>query len=449
MYSALVQGNDGDLYGNAPFGGVGDPSICILNIGGCGTLFKITTSGKLSVVYTFCTEGNGCPNGAGPFGLVQASDGNFYGTAGAGGTLNNPYCIDNSVGCGTIFKVTPGGELTTLYNFCSEAGCSDGRGAVPLVQATDGNFYGATYGGSCYQGNYCSIIFKLSVGLPPFVKLLPDSGSVGLSLKILGTDLAGTTSVSFNGDPAEFEIISPTEIEATVPIGATTGKVTVVTPGGTLVSNVAFRVTAGFGGITTLVSSTPNPSNFGQPVTFTATFTSQSGATPTGTVTFSCGGTKLGVSPLNSSGVATLTTSALAVGTHRIAAVYGGDSNYPPITSTVLDQLVQGAILQLSTTRLNFGEETVGFQSAAQEVTLKNAGNVASAVRVEITGANPFNFAQTTNCSPSIAANGSCVILVLFQPLSAGARTGALSISDSAPNSPQKVWLSGVGVQSK
>jgi uncharacterized protein (TIGR03437 family) len=74
------------------------------------------------------------------------------------------------------------------------------------------------------------------------VKTLPHSGQVGAAIRILGTDLTGATSVSFNGTLAAFNVVSPTEITTTVPAGATTGKIQVTTPGGTLSSNVPFRV---------------------------------------------------------------------------------------------------------------------------------------------------------------------------------------------------------------
>jgi hypothetical protein len=85
-------------------------------------------------------------------------------------------------------------------------------------------------------------VFSLSVGLSPFVKTQPTSGKVGMTVKILGTDLAGTTSVSFNGAAAVFEVVSSSEITATVPVGATTGTVQLITPNPTPSSNVLFRV---------------------------------------------------------------------------------------------------------------------------------------------------------------------------------------------------------------
>jgi uncharacterized repeat protein (TIGR03803 family) len=77
-------------------------------------------------------------------GLTLGSDGNFYGTTLEGGAHNNSMCSSNS-GCGTVFKITPAGKLTTLYNFCAQSNCVDG--ATPwanLILGSDGNFYGTT-----------------------------------------------------------------------------------------------------------------------------------------------------------------------------------------------------------------------------------------------------------------------------------------------------------------
>lgn len=115
----LIQGSDGNFYGTTYAGGST----------GAGTIFKFTAAGTLTTLYTFASDG------APVAGLVQGSDGNFYGTAsGQGGT-----------GHGNVFKITPGGVLTTLYSF---TGAADGGNPVGgLVQATDGNFYGTTSGG--------------------------------------------------------------------------------------------------------------------------------------------------------------------------------------------------------------------------------------------------------------------------------------------------------------
>ena len=88
----------------------------------------------------------------------------------------------------------------------------------------------------------CGTVFSLSVGLGPFVETQPTCAKAGAAVKILGTNLTGATGVSFNGAAATFKVVSSSEITTTVPTGATTGKVKVTTPHGTLFSNKIFRV---------------------------------------------------------------------------------------------------------------------------------------------------------------------------------------------------------------
>src|ERR1022692_2487930 len=184
-YAGLVQAANGDLYGTTRYGG-GPPR------NNSGTVFKIPLGGTLTTLYSFCSQTN-CTDGEAPVaGLVQAADGDLYGTTNTGG----------AIGLGTVFKITPRGTLTTLYSFCSQSGCTDG--AFPeagLVQDTNGDFYGTTFEGGSNDGG---TVFRLSVGLGPFVKIRPPYGKVGAAVKILGTDLTGATSVSFNGTAAVF-----------------------------------------------------------------------------------------------------------------------------------------------------------------------------------------------------------------------------------------------------
>jgi uncharacterized repeat protein (TIGR03803 family) len=218
----LVQATNGYLYGTTNSGGAYDE----------GSVYKITPNGTLTTLYSFCAEQN-CSDGGKPMaGLVQATDGNLYGTTTWGG-LYGPGSV------GTIFQITPEGTLTTIYNFC---GCGDG--AYPqagLIQGTDGNLYGTTSDAGPGEPGY-GTVFKLSIGLGPFVETRPTIGVVGEVVSIVGYGLKGATSVTFNDIPATMLYDAPTVIYAKVPAGAMTGKVQVVTPSGTLTSNVAFEV---------------------------------------------------------------------------------------------------------------------------------------------------------------------------------------------------------------
>jgi uncharacterized repeat protein (TIGR03803 family) len=149
--AALVQGANGIFYGTTTFGGANG---CDGELG-CGTVFSLTAGGKLTTLYSFCSQGGSrCPDGSTPTsGLVQGTDGDFYGTTYDGGVN----------GYGTVFKITPGGALATLYSFDNTDGAQPHAG---LIQAADGKFYGTTYeGGPNSCGIYqCGTIFTITVG---------------------------------------------------------------------------------------------------------------------------------------------------------------------------------------------------------------------------------------------------------------------------------------------
>ena len=124
-HGGLLQSTSGDFYGATAAGGGAD----------LGTIFRITSTGSVTILHAFA---GGSSDGADPeAALIQGTDGNFYGTTAAGGAAN----------LGTVFRMTPGGSVTILHAF---AGGNDGASPVAaLLQATDGNFYGTTTAGGC------------------------------------------------------------------------------------------------------------------------------------------------------------------------------------------------------------------------------------------------------------------------------------------------------------
>ena len=275
-YFPPIQGIDGNFYGATAQGGTG---------GGVGTVYELTAAGSYKVLQSFCAD-SGCQTGWPPTTIVQDATGNFFGTAQTGGSTlegtifeitskhrflvlhgfadstggnsdvgltlandGNLYGLTLNPGTdgggGTLFEITPTGVFSQLYTF---ANCSvNGYIPVsPLVQGTNGILYGTTlFGGDDTSGG-CSgdgTIFSLTNDLSPLVKTVPVAGKVGKQVIILGNGLTGSTKVTFNGKSAAFTIVSDTYIKATVPSGATTGTVSVVTPTRTLNSNPQFVVT--------------------------------------------------------------------------------------------------------------------------------------------------------------------------------------------------------------
>lgn len=257
-YAPLVQGTDFFFYGVATNRGAY----------GSGTIYRVSASGDFKVLYNF--DG---PHGALPLsGLIQASDGNFYGVTFEGGA--------NDVGA--LFRMTPDYTIRVLHDFddINDGGFANGG----LVQATDGNLYGTNdsklfrlnkqgnfeilhsftkstgispydtltqhtngllYGTTLQGGtgnNNDGVFYSLDVGLKPFVTYLPTYGRVGASVEILGQGFSADSKVYFNGAPATFNLVYSTYLRATVPDGATTGRIAVTTANGTLISNKIFIV---------------------------------------------------------------------------------------------------------------------------------------------------------------------------------------------------------------
>jgi uncharacterized repeat protein (TIGR03803 family) len=213
--AAMVQMN-GYLLG-ATFGGGSK---------GGGTIFKMTPTGVVTVVHEF--DKTNPVEGWGPNTLIRASDGKVYGTTLFGG----PRLPGEG---GTLFRISGDGKFEVLHNFFEP----DGYHSNGLRQHTNGIFYGSTGEGGYFHDG---VLFRFDMGLQPFVALESTLGSPGSSVGVLGSGFNSTTQVSFNGTPANFQILADTYLVTTVPQGASTGYIKVVTGGGTLKSDRMFTI---------------------------------------------------------------------------------------------------------------------------------------------------------------------------------------------------------------
>jgi uncharacterized repeat protein (TIGR03803 family) len=330
----LIQGSDGNFWGMG--------NGWIISDGG---VFKISSAGKETLVYTF----KGSTDGQNPYtNLIQGSDGNYYGTTqGSGGSA-----------IGTVFKLTPTGVETVLYNFpdqtqgafprlpltqgsdgllygiatdCAGGGCGQAglfdittKGVYsnlylypiiggnnnelplsPLLLSTNGTLYGVTEQGGTHQNGS---FYSLSTTYSPFISLVSISGKEGAKVGILGQGFTSASVVKFGGTAATTKTLTgSTFIMATVPAGALTGTVTVTTGTKTLTAPKQFKVTP------TLVSFSPPSGPVGTVVTITGT-----GLTQATKVTFnqvSAGFTVNSDTQITATVPATATTGKIAVTT--------------------------------------------------------------------------------------------------------------------------------------
>jgi uncharacterized repeat protein (TIGR03803 family) len=179
--AGLIQGSDGNFYGTTSGGGTN----------GAGTVFKITPGGVVTLLHSFNISGDGrVPNAP----LMLASDGNFYGTTTAGGT-GTPLGV-----YGTVFKISPSGAFTLLHTFTGTGNDGNQPNYAALIQGADGNLYGTTArGGTSNNGT----IFKVTLAgtVSTVYSFSVTDGATPLGGMILGKDgnLYGTTSAGGSG----------------------------------------------------------------------------------------------------------------------------------------------------------------------------------------------------------------------------------------------------------
>ena len=223
---ALVEASDGNLYGTCYAGGAN----------GVGTAFRISKSGSLQKIYDFTTVAGNV--GYSPrAGLIEASDGNLYGTASEGG----------AVGQGTIYQLTLSGSATQVASFDPPVTGSSPLDAV--LQGSDGRLYvtlqnngGSNPDGVQDQGAISVVNDFLPPPPPSILGFSPTKGAAGAKVTVQGSAFVGATAVAFNGTSATFTVNGSGFITAIVPAGATTGPITVTTRGGKATSKKSFTV---------------------------------------------------------------------------------------------------------------------------------------------------------------------------------------------------------------
>lgn len=260
---------------------------------GYGTVFELSSSGQETVLHSFA---GGTADGCYPIGTPAVDkEGNLYGTTNQCGSSNS----------GTVWKLSKKGTETILHSFVGSDGAYPYAGVIRVAK---GNLYGTTQQGGAYG---YGAVYELN-----------KKGALTVLHSFVGTD----------GALPQAPLIQDAE-------GNFYGT---AFNGGAYGYGTVFKVTPP-AATTAALTSSPNPSTYGQAVIFTATITSELGAPPDGeTVSFLKGKAVLGTGTL-SAGAATFTTSTLKVGTATVKAVYGGDSNLLGSTSKPVEQVVEKA----------------------------------------------------------------------------------------------------------
>ena len=385
--AAPVFDSTGNLYGTTSNGGPNN---------GWGTVWKLSSSGTFTTLYTFTSNGT---DGHMPMGgVVLDSAGNIYGTTEYGGDGTSGY----ESGYGVLYELSPApkggcpsgtnpgtGYCETILHTFNSATDGANSSAQLYFSPIDGNLYGTTRTGGPNAGPYGGgTIFAYPVASPQSQSLTVTLAGTGLGTVAstpAGINCPGTCTASFAPNTVVTLTQTPGANSAFQGWG---GACSGTGPCQVTIYSVAsvkatFTATSALP-TTTAVTSSLNPSTYGQKVTFTATASGKKG-TPTGTVTFYNNTTALGTQTLTN-GTANLSTSTLAVGTSSISAVYSGDSNNAASTSPVISQAVNQASttisLASSPTPTTYGQN-VNFTAT---ITSQYAGNVTGTVTFYYSG---------------------------------------------------------------
>ena len=450
---ALIQATDGNFYGTSVLGGT-SPNC----VGGCGSFFQMTPEGVLTTLHDFEST-----DGAQPNTLIQATDGNFYGTTSQGGVY----------GCGTVFKITSAGTLTTLYSFSSQTNCPNSQtGNASLIQATDGNFYGTT---GAYGANGLGSVFAMTPsGILTTLHSFSGGDGAGPSGLTQATDgkFYGTTGGGgAYGFGTVFQITSAGEFSSLHSFCASGG--TGCPDGWAPQTGVIQGTDGNFYGTTHYGGTHQHGTVF--EITNTGTLYTvypfcfqtgcRDGSYPESLIqaadgnfygtTYSGGAHQYGTVFDLSAGTHYLVTQHsfdLTDGAHPILAVQATDGSFYGTTfADVANQLgtvfrmVMAPAAKISTLSLSFGNLALGEISAAKTVWLTNTGTALMNVN-GVALSDSDNFAMSDDCPPVLAKGQRCSAEVTFTPKALGKITGSLTFTDNASTSPQTVTLVGTAV---
>jgi uncharacterized repeat protein (TIGR03803 family) len=472
----LVMDSAGNFYGTTAVGGV-QVGACSSTLGGglgCGTAFKVDSTGHETVLHTFTGAGDGAnPQG----GLIMDRAGNLYGTT-LGGGFQDTY--------GTVFKIDATGQETVLYEFASGANADGTNPSAGLIMDTAGSLYGTTlYGGAAGLGT----VFKLDNtshetvlysftgvngdGVNPYAGLFMDNAG-----NLYGTTLGGGINscplqpwfpgVSFSSGFAGCGVVfklDPTGHE-TVLYSFTGTNGDGAYPAAPLTMDVAGNLygttyeggtgTCPFGGCGTIFKLDPT-GHEAVLYSFPANGGGVGGGPVAGLIIDNAGNlygtaynagiifkvdatgheTVLVVTGQGSQATLIMDTAGNLYGT----TVFGG-----PAASGTLFKLPPLPTVNFSTTGQTFASQLKGTTSSPQAVTLTNTGNATLSIsNVTISGVDPSDFSETNTCGGNVAPGANCSINVTFTPTSTGNRTATVSITYNAPGGSQSVSLSGTG----
>jgi len=381
------------------------------------TTFTVGTAGSFTVAASGYPTPTFTETGALPTG-VTFSNGVLSGTpaAGTGGIYNITFTASNGVAPNAMQNFT----LTVDQ--------------APVITSANSAVFTVGVGGS----------FAVTASAFPASVTFTETGALPMGVSLSSSGLL--SGIPVQGSEAAYPIV------ITATNGAGNGM-------------QSFTLNVAQASTMTTVTSSLNPSSYGQSVTFTATVAPQVSGTPTGTVSFynatsgaNCAAlgssTLLGTGTL-SSGTTSIDTGSLPAGSDTILACYSGDANFYSTalngtSTTIIETVGVAPVVSLSPSGLTFGNQQVKTSSAPIVVTLTNIGDAnLTGLNVQITGTNPGDFKETTSCSSSLgytAPNNYCTISVTFTPTDTGIRTASLQFTDNANDSPEFVSLTGAGV---